>query len=215
MKQRQKRRYNSSALSPLIMILVCGITIDPSFLSGRGMTLTSLQFSQKKSFIRSASTAQTSSYIILSSGYEREKAYHIAFSKHMVKSYMLPIESQPRGGKILTFIWDHHKDAFHRTALCTKAAADATVIHKLGEQISVSSALSLPRQIEGAYRACLNAYTAAYAVFIMKIRCFFECHITPPSICLYPVILSSQGEDVLSFHPTRKLSSALRPVLRF
>ena len=123
--------------------------------------------------------------------------------------------SQPRGGKILTLIRDHHHDTFHRTAFSAKPAADAVIICKFREKISVPSALSLSCQIESADRACLHADAAADAVFIMKIRCFFECHFTPPSICLCRGIRSSQEADVLFFHPIRTLSSAWRPVPRF
>ena len=123
--------------------------------------------------------------------------------------------SQPRGGNILTFIRDHHQYAFHRTAFSTKSAAYTAVIYKFREKISVSSALPLSCQIEGSDRACLHADAAADAVFIMKIRCFFKCHFTPPSICLCQGIRSSQEAGVLSFHPIRKLSSAWRPAPRF
>ena len=122
--------------------------------------------------------------------------------------------SQPRGGNTLTLIWNHHHDTFHRAAFSAKPAADAVIIYKFREKISVPSALSLSCQIESADRACLHAYAAADAVFIMKIRCFLECHVTPPSICLYQGILSFQAAGARSSHPSRILSSASQPAHR-
>lgn len=121
--------------------------------------------------------------------------------------------SHPRGGNTLTLIRYLHVNTFHRTAFYTKAAADAAFIYKLRIQIAVTSALSFSRKIESSDRACLHTDAAADTVFIFKSRCLFECHVTPPSVCIFPEIRSFQAEDARFWHPTRTLSSALIPAL--